>query len=56
VRKKLRVTRHLQDASSGKSLPVEEIVELDVKPGWKSGTRITFEGKGDELVGRCGRW
>lgn len=50
--KKLRVTRRLHDAASGGTVPVQEVVQLDVKPGWKEGTRVTFEGKGDELPGR----
>jgi len=29
-------------------MKVEEIVTIDIKPGWKKGTRITFAGKGDE--------
>jgi DnaJ family protein B protein 4 len=50
--KRRKVTRHIVDAASGKSLPVEETLEIPVKPGWKEGTRVTFEGKGDELPGR----
>ncbi len=48
IKKKLKVTRHIVDGASGKSVPVQEILEIDVRPGWKHGTRITFEGKGDE--------
>lgn len=29
----------------------EEIVKIKVKPGWKKGTKVTFEGKGDEKPG-----
>lgn len=29
----------------------EEILMIQVKPGWKKGTKITFEGKGDERPG-----
>lgn len=29
----------------------EEILMIKVKPGWKKGTKITFEGKGDERPG-----
>uniref|UniRef100_A0A383WP78 J domain-containing protein n=1 Tax=Tetradesmus obliquus TaxID=3088 RepID=A0A383WP78_TETOB len=47
--KRLRVTRHVLDAASGKSLPVQEVLEVNVRPGWKEGTKITFCGKGDEL-------
>lgn len=38
------------DAASGKSLPVQEVLEVPVKPGWKEGTRVTFAGKGDEVA------
>lgn len=46
--KKLRVTRKLMDAS-GKSIPSEKILTIEVKPGWKSGTKIKFAGEGDEM-------
>lgn len=26
----------------------EEVLKIQVKPGWKKGTKVTFEGKGDE--------
>lgn len=50
--KRLRITRHIVDAASGKAVPIQEILEVQVKPGWKEGTRVTFEGKGDERPGR----
>jgi len=28
------------------------VVQIDVKPGWKGGTKITFNGKGDVRPGR----
>lgn len=31
---------------------VSEILEIDVKPGWKQGTKITFPQKGE----RCSSW
>ena len=31
-----------------KTLPVEEILTIDIKPGWKKGTKITFPEKGNE--------
>lgn len=33
---------------SRKTLPVEEILTIDIKPGWKKGTKITFPEKGNE--------
>ena len=35
---------------SGRLVPSENILEVGVKPGWKSGTRIRFPNAGDELV------
>eukprot|EP01018_Ginkgo_biloba_P029418 Gb_40136 [translate_table: standard] len=31
-----------------KTLPVEEILTIKIKPGWKKGTNITFPKKGNE--------
>ncbi len=50
--KKRKVTRRIVDGASGKSMNIEETLEIPVKAGWKDGTKITFEGKGDELPGR----
>lgn len=50
--KRRKVTRRIVDAASGRSMPVEETLEIPVKAGWKDGTRVTFEGKGDEVPGR----
>lgn len=35
-------------ASFRRTIPVEEILIIDVKPGWKKGTKITFPEKGNE--------
>ncbi|KAG1666524.1 hypothetical protein FOA52_014421 [Chlamydomonas sp. UWO 241] len=48
VVKKLAVTRNVVDGASGRSMPIKEVLEINVKAGWKEGTRITFEGKGNE--------
>lgn len=45
--KRMKISREIYDAS-GKTLPVEEILTIDVKPGWKKGTKITFPEKGNE--------
>lgn len=31
-----------------KTFPVEEILSIEIKPGWKKGTKITFPEKGNE--------
>ncbi|XP_043702868.1 dnaJ homolog subfamily B member 4-like [Telopea speciosissima] len=45
--KKMKISREIADMS-GKTMPVEEIITIDIKPGWKKGTKITFPEKGNE--------
>lgn len=37
--------------NTGIIIQEEETVKIKVKPGWKKGTKVTFEGKGDEKPG-----
>jgi DnaJ family protein B protein 4 len=48
--KKMKITKTLVDAS-GQTIPTEKILTINVKPGWKDGTKITFEREGDERPG-----
>jgi len=48
--KKMKVTKTIVDAS-GQSVPVEKVLTIDVKKGWKAGTKITFPKEGDEMPG-----
>eukprot|EP00244_Chara_vulgaris_P014921 TRINITY_DN970_c0_g2_i6.p1 TRINITY_DN970_c0_g2~~TRINITY_DN970_c0_g2_i6.p1 ORF type:complete len:359 (-),score=84.02 TRINITY_DN970_c0_g2_i6:620-1696(-) len=48
--RKMKISRQIADAS-GKTIPIDEILAIGVKPGWKKGTRITFPEKGNELPG-----
>ncbi|XAR72606.1 hypothetical protein NMG60_11019311 [Bertholletia excelsa] len=45
--KKMKISREIADMS-GKTMPVEEILTINIKPGWKKGTKITFPEKGNE--------
>ncbi|KAF2290008.1 hypothetical protein GH714_040105 [Hevea brasiliensis] len=45
--KKMKISREIVDMS-GKTMQVEEILTIDIKPGWKKGTKITFPEKGNE--------
>ncbi|XP_068664835.1 uncharacterized protein [Aristolochia californica] len=45
--KKMKISRQIADMS-GKTMQVEEILTIEVKPGWKKGTKITFPEKGNE--------
>lgn len=44
---KMKISRTIADAI-GKTMPVEDIRTIEVKPGWKKGTKITFPEKGNE--------
>ncbi|OAY82226.1 DnaJ subfamily B member 13 [Ananas comosus] len=46
--KKMKISRDVLDAH-GRPTTVEEILVIDVKPGWKKGTKITFPEKGNEM-------
>ena len=48
--KKMKITRSRVDAQ-GQSAPTPKVVEIAVKPGWKAGTKVTFEREGDERPG-----
>ncbi|GJP50270.1 hypothetical protein CLOM_g9408 [Closterium sp. NIES-68] len=48
--RKMKISRNIVD-TTGKITPVEEILTINVKPGWKKGTRITFPEKGNEQPG-----
>uniref|UniRef100_A0A803MVX9 J domain-containing protein n=1 Tax=Chenopodium quinoa TaxID=63459 RepID=A0A803MVX9_CHEQI len=48
--KKMKISREIADMS-GKTMPVEEILTIEIKPGWKKGTKITFPEKGNEHPG-----
>ncbi len=43
--KRMKISRNITDAS-GRLERVSETLTVDVKPGWKKGTRVTFPKKG----------
>ncbi|GMP94724.1 hypothetical protein CsSME_00044067 [Camellia sinensis var. sinensis] len=45
--RKMKISRKAMDAN-GWLMPETEILTIDVKPGWKKGTKITFPDKGNE--------
>lgn len=48
--KRVRITKKIAD-SSGQMISAAVEKEINVRPGWKNGTKITFEKEGDELPG-----
>ncbi|KAJ6351656.1 hypothetical protein OIU78_007539 [Salix suchowensis] len=50
TRRKMRISRSVPD-DFGEPKTVEEILKIDIKPGWKKGTKITFPEKGNQEPG-----
>ncbi|MED6143172.1 hypothetical protein PIB30_003876 [Stylosanthes scabra] len=48
--KKMKITRDVIK-HPGVMVQENEILKIEVKPGWRKGTKIKFEGKGDEKPG-----
>ena len=44
--KKMKITR--QRIRNGTRRSESKVLEINIKPGWKAGTKITFSGDGDE--------
>ncbi|KAJ3247284.1 hypothetical protein HK104_007807 [Borealophlyctis nickersoniae] len=47
--KRLKVTRRTTSPTSGAPSTTDKILTVNIKPGWKPGTKIKFAGEGDEL-------
>ncbi|KAK9915026.1 hypothetical protein WJX75_003741 [Coccomyxa subellipsoidea] len=48
--KRMKISRSVTDVS-GRTERVTETLSIDIKPGWKRGTKVTFPKKGDERPG-----
>lgn len=46
--RKMKITRKRYNAELNTTVRDEKLLEIQIKPGWKEGTKITFEGEGDE--------
>ncbi|KAK1301063.1 hypothetical protein QJS10_CPB13g00676 [Acorus calamus] len=49
--KKIMITRDVVSTNGRAIVKEQELLRIKVKPGWKKGTKITFEGMGDEKPG-----
>lgn len=50
--KRMRVTRTVEDAATHTSRQESKEMRIDIKPGWKEGTKIRFAGAGDHRMGQ----
>ena len=48
--KKLKIRRMVED-ESGRGYEEEKVIRVDVKAGWKAGTKLTFENEGNIVCG-----
>lgn len=46
--KKVKIVRQAMADDMKSTRPTESILSIDVRPGWKAGTKLTFPGAGDE--------
>lgn len=46
--KKLKITRKVLNADGRTTRSEDKILTIDIKPGWKAGTKITFPKEGDQ--------
>lgn len=49
--KRMKISRKVLNAD-GKISKEDKIVSVDVRPGWKSGTKVTFAKEGDQAPGK----
>ena len=45
-----KLTRRMRDPATGGVREISEMLTIKLKPGWKAGTRVTFESKGDDIT------
>ncbi|KAI3672790.1 hypothetical protein L6452_38890 [Arctium lappa] len=50
--KNVRIKRDVL-TNDGQIIQEDEVLTIKVKPGWKKGTKVTFEGMGNETPGAC---
>ena len=51
VTKKMKITRNIVSLD-GKSKKEEKVLTVNIKPGWKEGTKVTFKEEGDQVPGK----
>ncbi len=51
TKKKMKIKRKTYDDGSGKRKVEDKILDIEIKPGYKAGTKIKFQGVGDQEEG-----
>ena len=51
TKKKMNIKRKIFDPATGKRKMEDKMLEIDIKPGYKAGTKIKFKGWGDQEEG-----
>jgi len=51
VEKKMKISRKVY-GEDGSARTEDKVLKINVKPGWKSGTKITFSKEGDQVPGK----
>ncbi|KAG8228314.1 hypothetical protein J437_LFUL007032 [Ladona fulva] len=50
--KKMKISRRVMPPDGGPPTKEDKVLTINVKPGWKAGTRITFQKEGDQGVSK----
>jgi DnaJ family protein B protein 4 len=50
--KKMKITRQVQDSATSAPRSESKVVEIPLKPWWKSGTKINHPEEGDRMYGQ----
>jgi len=50
--KKMKITRNVLQPGTNTLKSEEKILEIDVKAGWKEGTKVTFKKEGNQSIGK----
>jgi len=48
--RKMKISRDVLNGS-GKTVTIQEVLSIEIKPGWKKGTKVTFPEKGNQQLG-----
>ena len=50
--KKMKISRRIIQQTDGAPKKEDKLVSISIKPGWKAGTKVTFQKEGDQTRGK----